>query len=110
MPNTNYRKFKRAYQTVPLAPLHPKINPDDLIEGRIFAATDLKLIEEKLQDEKGNFRYSQRYLEEKGIHLNRGGILKINNQIYAVYKLPSTETDAAKAVVLGEGGYGKIKI
>jgi serine/threonine protein kinase len=116
----NKNRKKNAAPILPTThiPNTPAVHPgaDGLYpNGKVMTDAQIASIERVLKNEKGSFRYSKWFFKkpENRIDIgNHGGVLRIKNpqtntyDIYAVVRDPETE----KAINLGEGSYGKIKI
>lgn len=69
--------------------LHPDARAADFSDGRLLSKEQIQEINEKLTaaGEVGDARYSKKYLKETlGINIDRGGVMRVDGKLYAVYK------------------------
>lgn len=114
---TNQSEIREEKHHAPIdyKSIHPNAKAEDFYaNGKLLPDDQINNIKAALVNEQGDFRYSKRYLQEVlGVNISRGGILRIKNkdtnryELHAIYK---TSVDDQKALVLGAGCFGKVKV
>ncbi len=93
--------------------LHPNAKASDFHpNGKLLSEGQITALKNRLAQFNEDARYSKLYLQNLGININRGGIIRLYNEtaqkyeLFAVYKEAITQ----KAISLGQGGFGKVKL
>ena len=95
--------------------IHEQLKQESFYPNKTpLSDSQIASLKHRLADEKEDSMYSKKYLQEKGINIERGGILRRWNDAEKKYELfaviKSDIKNGKKAIRIGEGAFGKIKL